>query len=166
MRRINLERHRNREMIIIGYQGIGKSTLAKKADNVIDLESGNFFVNGKRADDWYIPYCQIALHLSAQGNTVFVSSHKVVRDYLASLPETELIAVCYPIMELKQKWIIKLHDRFIYSGLEKDYKAWQNAVYNYEESIREITDTPWSFIQIPIESMDYDLDKLIRRYEP
>ena len=29
-------------MIIIGYQGIGKSTLANKDDKFIDLESGSF----------------------------------------------------------------------------------------------------------------------------
>ena len=40
-------------MIIIGYQGIGKSTLAGH-NSVIDLESGNFWNDGKRIDDWYI----------------------------------------------------------------------------------------------------------------
>lgn len=35
-------------MIIIGYQGIGKSTLAKNKDfRVIDLESGNFLLMAK-----------------------------------------------------------------------------------------------------------------------
>lgn len=38
-------------MIVIGYQGIGKSTLANKDLRFIDLESGNFWVDGKRADD-------------------------------------------------------------------------------------------------------------------
>ena len=51
-------------MIIIGYQGIGKSTLAGKDNKFIDLESGNFWVNGERVENWYIPYCQIAEHLS------------------------------------------------------------------------------------------------------
>ena len=66
-------------MIVIGYQGIGKSTLANKDLRFIDLESGNFWVDGKRADDWYKPYCQIAEHLSRQGYIVFTSSHEVVR---------------------------------------------------------------------------------------
>jgi len=35
-------------MIVIGYQGIGKSTLSKTNDKYIDLESGNFFVDGTR----------------------------------------------------------------------------------------------------------------------
>ena len=69
-------------MVIVGYQGIGKSTLAKNRNGFIDLESSNFFVNGERSPDWYIPYCEIALDLSKQGYDVFVSSHKVVRDEL------------------------------------------------------------------------------------
>lgn len=59
-------------MIIVGYQGIGKSSLAGRDKKFIDLESGNFWIDGKRADDWYKPYCKIAEHLSQQGYYVFV----------------------------------------------------------------------------------------------
>ena len=58
-------------MIVIGYQGIGKSTLAGRDHKFIDLESGNFWVDGKRADDWYKPYCQIAEHLSKKATGKF-----------------------------------------------------------------------------------------------
>ena len=34
-------------MIIIGYQGVGKSTLANKDDKFIDLESSSFWVKGE-----------------------------------------------------------------------------------------------------------------------
>jgi ABC-type cobalamin/Fe3+-siderophores transport system ATPase subunit len=69
-------------MIVVGYQGIGKSSMAKNNADVIDLESGNFWVDGKRIDDWYKIYANIAKHLSDQGKIVFTSSHKVFRDYL------------------------------------------------------------------------------------
>lgn len=46
-------------MIIIGYPGIGKSTLGGQND-VIDLDSSNFWNNGKRPDDWYVYYCKVA----------------------------------------------------------------------------------------------------------
>ena len=58
-------------MIISGYQGIGKSSLAG-SHNCIDLESGNFWIDGVRDNDWYKPYCKIANHLSEQGYIVFV----------------------------------------------------------------------------------------------
>ena len=38
-------------MIIVGYQWIGKSTLANNETGVIDLESSNFFVDGKRDEN-------------------------------------------------------------------------------------------------------------------
>ena len=69
-------------MIIIGYQGIGKSSVSGADSGCIDLESSNFWNEGVRADDWYIYYCNIALDLSKQGFTVFTSSHKEVREYL------------------------------------------------------------------------------------
>ena len=122
-------------MIIVGYQGIGKSTLAGN-HKCIDLESSNFWVNGKRADDWYIPYCQIANHLSEQGYIVFTSSHEVVRKELEK--SEEAVWVVYPSRYLKDEWIEKLKERYDRTGLEKDYKAWKNAEDRYTDNIKEL----------------------------
>lgn len=69
-------------MIITGYQGIGKSTLAKTNDKIIDLESSCFWKydlydfekkgEKTRPDDWYVYYCQMAQYLSKQGYIVLV----------------------------------------------------------------------------------------------
>lgn len=144
-------------MIVIGYQGIGKSTLAGRDNKFIDLESGNFWVDGKRADDWYKPYCQIAEHLSQQGYIVFTSSHEVVRKQLEN--SSEVIVVVYPSIELKDEWIDKLEERYAKSKLEKDYKALMNAVDRYEENIKELSNsigTLWC--EVVIKDMDYDLE--------
>lgn len=122
-------------MIIIGYQGIGKSTMAGH-NGCIDLESGNFWVDGKRAEDWYIPYCQIANHLSEQGYTVFVSSHEVVRNELKK--SKERVVAIVPAVELRDEWVAKLEERYNCTGLEKDFKAWKNAEDRYVENIMEI----------------------------
>lgn len=124
-------------MIIIGYQGIGKSTLAGQ-NGCIDLESGNFWVNGKRAEDWYIPYCRIANHLSEQGYTVFVSSHEVVRNELKK--SKERVVAIVPAVELRDEWVAKLEERYNRTGLDKDFKAWKNAEDRYEDNIYEIMD--------------------------
>ena len=81
-------------MIIVGYQGIGKSSLAG-VGNCIDLESSNFWINGKRDPEWYKPYCKIADHLSKQGYTVFTSSHEVVRRELMFCTD-EPVYVVFP----------------------------------------------------------------------
>ena len=144
-------------MIIVGYQGIGKSTLAGN-NNCIDLESGNMWVNGKRAEDWYIPYCQMAVHLSQQGFTVFTASHEVVRNQLKNY--NEKVVVCYPAEKLQMRWIEKLHDRWIKSNLDKDYKALANAEARYLENINELSNEK-EFYHLVITSMDYDLKEMI-----
>lgn len=144
-------------MIIIGYQGIGKSTLAKDSWKYIDLESGNFWINGERDEQWYKPYCNIANHLSAQGYTVFTSSHKEVREELKN--SSEVVKIAFPALELKTDWLIRLKDRYNESMLEKDYKALMNASLYYETDINDLMNEP--FDKIVINNIDYNLRKLI-----
>ena len=152
-------------MIIIGYQGIGKSTLASKSKQYIDLESSSFWYtdedgNSSRWPNWYDIYCNIAEHLSQQGYDVFVSSHAPIRKRLQKSNEY-VVAIC-PSIELESEWIDKLHTRYINSCLEKDYKAWKNAVDRYAENIEEILIDCKTII---IHDMDYDLEKLIDSYK-
>ena len=152
-------------MIVVGYQGIGKSTLAGRNNRFIDLESGNFWVDGKRADDWYKPYCKIAEHLSQQGYIVFTSSHEVVRKQLEN--SDEMIVIVYPSVELKNEWIAKLEKRYEESGLEKDYKALMNAKDRYTENIKELseTDDKYSVVKMALTKMNYDLEAALIHLE-
>lgn len=144
-------------MIIIGYQGIGKSTLAGKY-KFIDLESGNFWHNGARPDNWYVFYCQIAEHLSQQGYNVFVSSHEVVRNRLRKY-SNEQLCVVFPSIELKDEWIDKLKKRFESTKLEKDYKAWMNAEDRYVENIQELKNSGISYIEL--QDINYSLEDIL-----
>lgn len=142
-------------MIVVGYQGIGKSTLAGRDRRFIDLESSNFWVDGKRADDWYKPYCQIAKHLSQQGYIVFTSSHEVVRRQLEG--STETVVVVYPSPVLKDAWVDKLKERYCRDGSDKNFKALMNAKDRYEENIKEL-DTCNLPYKIMLTRIDYDLE--------
>lgn len=144
-------------MFIIGYQGIGKSTLAKDSWEYIDLESGNFWINGERDEQWYKPYCNIVNHLSAQGYTVFTSSHKEVREELKN--SSEVVKIAFPSLELKTDWLIRLTNRYNESMLEKDYKALMNASLHYEDNIKDLMNEP--FDKIIINNIDYNLRELI-----
>lgn len=144
--------------ILIGYQGVGKSTLAKDNVEFIDLESGNFWVDGKRSDDWYKIYCSIAEHLCSQGKYVFVSSHKVVRDRLKE--SGCKVGVIYPSTELKDFWLQRLKSRYMETKLEKDYKAYMNANCVFEENIKDLMDES-SFEHVVIEHPIYDLKYLL-----
>lgn len=146
-------------MIIIGYQGVGKSTLAGNNQRYIDLESGSFWYNNPETQNitrdpyWYKCYCNVALHLDSQGYDVFVSSHEVVRKELLRL-QCDICAVV-PSVDLKDAWIDKLHRRYQESNLDKDYKAWKNAEDRFESNIQEIIDDIPNTIQL--QTLDYNL---------
>lgn len=144
-------------MIIIGYQGIGKSTIAGKND-IIDLESGNFWAEGKRPDNWYVCYCNIAEHLSKQGYIVFVSSHKVVYERLKKYSKEAIYAIL-PALSLRDAWIERLHTRYETTKLPKDFKAWQHAYLEFEEDICDLMHCGIKFYVI--NDMEYRLQDII-----
>lgn len=150
-------------MIVIGYQGIGKSTLATKSLRYIDLESSSFWFDDPetkqrvRHGNWYEVYCNVAEDLSRQGYTVFVSSHQPVRERL--LKSDEYVITCVPALDLKDKWIEKLRSRYENSGLEKDYKAYMNAADSFTENVTEMMNSGFDVLEV--EDMDYDLKKLL-----
>ena len=145
-------------LVIIGYQGIGKSTIAGKMGGCIDLESGNFWIGEHRSDDWYIPYCQTALSIANQGYTVLTSSHAVVVDFMKSVPLPENVAsvvVMCPSRTMKDEWIKRLAERYHKTGLHKDYKALMNAIDRFDENIVELCGCGLPVYQF--NTMDYDL---------
>lgn len=150
----------NNGCIIVGYQGVGKSTLAFHNKNVIDLESSNFFVNGKRDEKWYIPYCNIARSLARQGYVVCISSHLEVREELKRNPANRQIIV-YPALSLEDVWVKSLKNRYEQIKSDKNLKALKNAEQCYRENIIDLSNQQ-GFEKIEITSMDYNLrDALI-----
>lgn len=145
-------------MIIIGYQGIGKSTCSKKSDKCIGLESTCFRNGDYRPIDWYVYYCQTAVDLSRQGYVVFTSSHKEVRKWFADNWKSSDVAAVVPSLSLKYAWLCRLSQRYLNSGLAKDYRAYKNAEDRYEENINEIMSDTYTFT---IENTDYDLLSIV-----
>lgn len=146
-----------RGLVVIGYQGIGKSTLAKKNLRCIDLESSAFYIDNKRIDNWEIPYVQMAVALAKEGRVVLLSSHKRVRRALEEAPVP--VVACVPRPHLRDTWVSKLKRRWEQTREPKDFRAYMNAhdcyVTNVSEISEDVGDTIW------IESMGYDLEQLI-----
>ena len=149
-------------MIIVGYQGIGKSTMATSDWRCIDLESTCFrdrrnqFV---RPNDWYVYYCQIAEDLSRQGYIVFVSSHEVVRNFLRDYCDEWTVCI-YPSILLADEWKQKLKERYQASQKDKDYRAWMNAEDRYRENITGLM--MCGIPHVEIGRMDYNLADLVQ----
>lgn len=144
-------------MIVIGYQGIGKSTLKEANFKYLDLQSEDFYVNEKRDENWYKVYCKIAEGFSAQGYTVFVSSHKEVRDELKN--SAEKVVLCYPSPAIKDEWIVRLRDRYKATTLEHDFRAYRNAEKHFDEDIADLMKSEHN--SIVIDKPEYDLIKMI-----
>ena len=145
-------------MIIVGYPGIGKSTLAGRDHRFIDLESSNFKIEGERSEDWCKVYCKVAEDLSRQGYIVFVSSHLAVREALRGSRET--VVAVFPSDALKDIWLAKLENRYHETRSEKDRLAFDHAYHWYDEDITALSncDIPY---KICLRNMDYDLEASI-----
>ena len=145
-------------MIICGYPGIGKTSLAgAKVSNVedlkfIDLDSSSF--SGGSGISTYI---RVAKSLSRQGCVVFVSTHEDLVKDLSTVRDVPVI-VCYPSPELRSEWIKKLRDRYTNCDdldAAKNLRAFERARDHYEEDIDFLQNCGLPGMQI--EDMDYDL---------
>lgn len=125
----------------------------------IDLESSNFFVNGKRDDNWHNVYANIAEHLSCQGYIVFLSSHKCVREEL-NKRHIDFLTI-FPALDLKEAWIERLKERYDLTKTDKNFKAYVNATVSYEDNIKDLMNEKHCF---EIENMTYNLSQIITEF--
>lgn len=153
-------------MIIIGYQGIGKSSTVKEnKGEYIDLESSNFKDSkGNRPSDWYIYYCNVANDLSKQGYNVFVSSHDVVRKELSK--SKEKVIVVHPDLSLKDEWIERLQKRYDKTHLDKDKFALLNAKDRFVANNKELSvdAKKYGYDDIIITTTNYKLHDLLAKH--
>lgn len=162
---VDCKQSRNRGLIIIGYQGIGKSSFASSFNKTVDLESSNFKVDGERDDDWPIIYCRIAVSLAKQGYIVFTSSHQVVVEEFikyGNLADDYTIVIVSPHHNLETDWVEKLRQRWVDdTNNEKNYIAYKDAKENFQNEIRWLAsqnELPY----IPIKTMDYDFSEIVK----
>ena len=150
-------------MIICGFPGIGKSTIARE-ENVIDLESSIFRTgkDGVRPLLWEKYYCDTAIELSKQDNTVFVSAHSEVIKYLEKYC-SEPVMVMYPVEDLRDEWIERLKTRYEKSGSDKDFRAYISTNSKFNERVKELRDSKFGCIEIT--NMKYSLRKILDKLD-
>lgn len=128
-------------MIIIGFPGIGKSSVTRAYDGntnttgYIDLESSIFV----KDENWVRKYCDFALDLHLQGYNVFVSSHKKVREYLAERQDLfpDIMEV-FPSKELRTEWLNRLESRYMKYKTVKNERAFNYMRENFDDAIDEM----------------------------
>ena len=150
-------------IIIAGYQGIGKTSIASKQNGIIDLDSSVFKIDDNRTDDWYIIYCRIAVSLAEQGYTVLTSSHSCVIeefDHYNTNGNYSITIVC-PYYHLKDFWIERLKKRYDKDPSVKNYISWKDTKAHFTDEITQLASCS-TVSHIFIDSMDYDLYSIIR----
>ena len=143
-------------MIIIGYPGVGKTSLAGRYRQYIDLESSHFNdAFGEKPSGWFIPYCKVAEDLSKQGYRVFVSCHKEVQEYFSK--SNEYVIVLYPTIELKEQWLDRVERRFENDPSMKNKKAMENVEKYWDIQINSLRNSPFEN-KLVLKDMNYTLD--------
>ena len=156
-------------MIIFGYQGIGKSSLANSPAGAlyIDLESSMFRtpIHPERSEDWFQAYGNIVCDLDKQGKFVFSACHQQIRDYIASEKDLKgvVAAICYPSLELREEWLYRLRQRWMDTQLPKDKAALDFAEASYSSSIKTL-DKDTDYDHIILNNMNYNLMNILISY--
>lgn len=121
-------------LIVVAYQGMGKTTLTEKNKNYFDLESSNY---DKSDELWYKKYVQDAIKkVTEDGYDIcFTSSHAVVREEL--IKQNAQFVIFYPSVP-KEQYVEKLAVRYFKEKTIKNGSALANAVLDYEKNIKEL----------------------------
>lgn len=150
----------NNGYIIIGFPGVGKSTVAKDDTRFIDLESSAFMVDDQRSEDWYKTYVNVAVDLTKYHN-VLISSHMAVQNYLATLNYNNVIMV-YPDKSLKTVWLKRLSKRYESDPSDKNKRALDYMESNFDTCVDDM-DKSNNFMKLRLNSIKQadDLHDLI-----
>ena len=136
-------------LIICGYPGVGKTTVAGWK-NCVDLESSNFSHDDTGflldPNDWVPKYCTVAMDLAKQGFTVLCSTHTDVIHYFEnmnlSLPEqVGAIVIFYPRNWMKGRWIRRLKDRYISNPSKRNRRAYEHALHYYDDDLVSLVES-------------------------
>lgn len=143
-------------MIIFGYPGVGKSTIAKDDYRFIDLDSSDALIRWRwRRRNWEMDYCNMALLLSKQGYYVMVSTHPEVIKRLMSKEKN--YCLCYPDIALREQWVRRLESRYRECPNRSTHNAWLRAKDHLEDDFYQMEQLCGR--RIVIHSMDYNLKK-------
>lgn len=128
--------YKGENMIICGFPGVGKSTLAKFS-NWIDLESTPF------EKDW-IRYAKVAKHMNDNGYNVMVSTHPQLLEQFEQM-EVRYTVVIPSISDLKiylNRYNKRGNDESFIALLEKEWDNWLRDIITFTSRNKTIVILP------------------------
>lgn len=144
-------------MIVIGYPGVGKTTVSKLSEKFIDYDSSMF----PKDEGWEESYVKNVKALSDQGYIVFIGSHKKVQDLLIDYKDEVIIV--YPAIGMRHSWIRKLSERYDKTHFESDKRALERCVECFSFDIARMSTLPFKKIELR-QSEGYNLYELLKDY--
>lgn len=152
----------NRGAVVVGYPGIGKTSLSEKNIHCLDLESSIFTNVWGYSNLWQVVYGKTAVSLAQQGYVVFVSSHQSVYRYLNSIemPNGVFLMGCHPSPALKDEWLDRLRVRAETTQNDKDIRAFEHAWEYFDQDIQDMHSGMKNKLEIA--KMDYSLLNLLQ----
>lgn len=143
-------------MILFGYPGVGKTTIAKEDYRFIDLDSSDPLIRWRwQRKDWETDYCNMALLLSRQGYYVMVSTHpEVIKRIMA---RTKNVGLIFPDKLLEKPWIERLYKRYKECRNRSTHNAWLRAKEHFDEDLNQMAAIKCP--KIVITTMDYNLKR-------
>lgn len=146
------------KMIICGFPGTGKSTMAKFS-RWVDLESTPFKRN------WLL-YAEVAKHMSDRGYTVMVSTHKEVLDALEQI-EARYTVVIPPTTDKNiylMRYAMRGNTEEYIELLSKNWYGWIHEILDKQTVLKTIVILPKDgCIQAWAEDMRGEQDRGERR---
>ena len=150
-------------LIICGYPGVGKSSVAGW-NNCIDLESSWFSYDKDGnviypEEAWTVNYCMLARKLALQGYTVLLSTHQAVIDtlregkWLLNKDGTRVV-IFVPRSDMKKAWVERLINRYLESDKDVDLRAFIGGIQYWDSKMLTIKHS--DFPVYSPESIDYD----------
>lgn len=147
-------------MIIFGYPGIGKTSIARSDYRFIDLDSSDPFIRWRwsmKRKDWVTDYCNVALMLSRQGYYVLVSTHPEIIRHL--MGHNEDYCFVYPDASISEEWTKRLRARYYDNPNRSTHNAYVRARDHLVEDYQQLEKLHGK--RLVIKSMDYELKKYI-----
>ena len=143
-------------MIIIGYPGIGKSTLASNNPEAYCYLSANDY---KIYDNsvWMDRYCQDAIDEEPYSDVVFVDYYDEVLDRLNET--NSRVIVVAPALDLRDEWVKKLLRRYQQTFQTTHYYDYSRVEHVYDKDVQYALENAREFYVI--RNMKYKLHSIL-----
>lgn len=124
-------------MIICGFPGVGKSTMARTSARWIDLESTPFQKD-------FETYARVAKHMSDNGYNVMVSTHTELLDQFEKIgvPYTVVVPPLEEKIEYRKRYDARGNSLQFIEYVTENWDQWIGNIVNHKSELRTVIVLP------------------------